>query len=65
MGQYSEIILNATGHNFNESAYECRLFIVHPNSLNYIGTVKFDDVSIDIIKLVSRNKIKYILGQTS
>lgn len=45
MGQYSEIILNATGRNFNESAYECKLFVIHPNSLNYIGTVKFDDVS--------------------
>lgn len=52
MGQYSEIILNVTGHNFNESAYECKLFIIHPNSLNYIGTVKLDDVSFSIMKLV-------------
>lgn len=45
MGQHIEIILNTTAHNYNESAYESRIFVAHPYSFNYIGIVKLDDVS--------------------
>lgn len=44
MGQHGEICLNTTAQNFGESAYESRMFITHPYTFNYIGTVKLDDV---------------------
>lgn len=44
MGKHLEILLNTTAINVGESAYESRMFIIHPNSFNYIGIVKLDDV---------------------
>jgi len=46
IGQHVEILLNTTAYNQGESAYESRMFVVHPYSFNYIGTVKLEDVSI-------------------
>ncbi|XP_050439552.1 integrin alpha-PS1 isoform X2 [Adelges cooleyi] len=43
MGQHQEVLLNTTVYNIGESAYECRLFVSHPYSFNYIGPVKMDD----------------------
>jgi len=45
IGQHVEILLNTTAYNQGESAYESRMFVVHPYSFNYIGTVKLEDVS--------------------
>lgn len=45
MGQHVEVLLNTTVYNNGESAYESKMFISHPYSFNYIGTVKLDDVS--------------------
>lgn len=44
MGQHVEILLNMTAINIGESAYESRIFITHPYTFNYIGTVKLDEV---------------------
>lgn len=44
MGKHVEIVLNTTVNNFGESAYESRMFVVHPDSVNYIGIVKINDV---------------------
>ncbi|XP_003246766.1 integrin alpha-PS1 isoform X2 [Acyrthosiphon pisum] len=43
IGQHVEILLNTTAHNQGESAYESRMFVIHPYSFNYIGTVKLED----------------------
>ncbi|VVC46162.1 Hypothetical protein CINCED_3A016546 [Cinara cedri] len=43
MGQHVEILLNTTVYNLGESAYESKLFVAHPYSFNYIGTMKFND----------------------
>lgn len=44
MGEHTEILLNTTAYNLGESAYESKMFISHPFSFNYIGTMKLDDV---------------------
>lgn len=44
MGKHVEILLNTTAYNTGESAYESRMFISHPSSFNYIGTVKLENV---------------------
>lgn len=44
MGQHIEILLNTTAYNIGESAYESKMFIIHPYSFNYIGIMKSDDV---------------------
>ncbi|XP_060847943.1 integrin alpha-PS1 isoform X2 [Rhopalosiphum padi] len=43
IGQHTEILLNTSAYNQGESAYESRMFIVHPYSFNYIGTVRLED----------------------
>ncbi|XP_050530461.1 integrin alpha-PS1 isoform X2 [Daktulosphaira vitifoliae] len=43
MGQHQEVLLNTTVYNIGESAYECRLFVSHPYSFSYIGSVKTDE----------------------
>lgn len=44
MGIHNEILLNTTAYNYGESAYESKMTVIHPHSLNYIGTVKLNDV---------------------
>lgn len=44
MGKDVKILLNTTAYNTGESAYESRMFISHPSSFNYIGTVKLENV---------------------
>lgn len=51
MGKHDEILLNMTAYNTGESAYESRMFVVHPFSFNYIGTVKLENVNlIDLVR---------------
>lgn len=53
MGEHGEILLNMTASNVGESAYESRLFITYPNSFNYIGMVKLDEVCNILIKILN------------
>ncbi|XP_022916871.1 integrin alpha-PS1 isoform X2 [Onthophagus taurus] len=44
LGKTDEIILQVNVTNNGESAYETELFIIHPNSLNYIALGKSDEI---------------------
>lgn len=45
----NEVVLNLKVTNYNESAYEAKVFIIHPQDLSYINTLKEEHVSIKYI----------------
>lgn len=59
LGDYKEIQLNVTVHNFNESAYESCLIIKHSPSISYVAQVK---VNRQTCGTVSDDQVECTLG---
>lgn len=45
---HNEVVIKVTVTNNGESAYEAKIFIIHPQDLSYINTLKDERVSIKI-----------------